>query len=63
MDSDKKVRPQDKWNKKNDYITKSFKMYRRTAEEFAEACKRAGVSQSGQIVQMMEQFISKHKEH
>lgn len=62
MGSEKKIRPQDRWDQKNDYIAKSFKMYRKTAEEFAEACKRAGVSQSGQIVRMMQEFIEAHSD-
>lgn len=61
MATDKKTRPQDRWDKKNDYISKSYRMYRKTAEEFAEACKAAGVSQSGQIVKMMQEFIDQHK--
>jgi hypothetical protein len=52
-----KIRPQDKWNEKNKYISKSFRMYQKTADEFKEACERAGVSQSGQIVKMMQEFI------
>lgn len=62
MKDDEKSRPQERWDKKNEYISKSYRMYRKTADEFAEACERAGVSQSGQIVKMMKQFIEEHKE-
>ena len=55
---DKKIRPQDKWNKKNGYISKSFKMYRETAEQFKRACDKAGVSQAEQITKMMKAFIN-----
>lgn len=57
MSKDKK-RPQDRWNEKNNYIAKSFKMRRELADEFKAACDKAGVSQSGQIVQMMKDFIA-----
>lgn len=52
-------RPQDRWDKKNGYITKGFRMYQKTADEFKTACETAGVSQSGQIVKLMEEFIEK----
>ena len=52
------TRPQDRWDKKNGYITKGFRMYQKTADEFKTACETAGVSQSGQIVKLMEQFIA-----
>ena len=53
------TRPQDRWDKKNGYIRKSFAMYQKTADEFKTACETAGVSQSGQIVKLMEEFIEK----
>lgn len=52
-----KIRPQDRWNKKNDYISKSFKMYRKTADEFKQACDKAGVSQAATISRLMQEFI------
>lgn len=54
---EKKQRPQDRWDEKAGYISKSFKMYRTTAEAFKSACEKAGVSQSQQIVKMMQEFI------
>ncbi|MCI1304885.1 MAG: hypothetical protein LKG40_01510 [Lachnospiraceae bacterium] len=56
------ARPQEKWNEKNGYISKSFRMYRKTADEFKIACEKAGVSQSGQIVKMMQAFIDEVNE-
>lgn len=56
-----KIRPQDRWNEKNNYIAKSFKMRKAVADEFKMACDLAGVSQSGQIVKMMTEFIKKTK--
>lgn len=55
--TEKKQRPQDRWNEKAGYISKSFKMYRATAEAFKAACEQAGVTQSQQIVKMMQAFI------
>ena len=55
--ADKKQRPQERWSEKNDYITKGYRMYRSTADAFKAACEKVGVSQSGQIVKMMKEFI------
>ena len=60
--TEKKETPQQRWNKKNEYIAKSFKMRKALADEFKEACDKAGVSQSGQIVKMMQEFINQQKE-
>ena len=43
---EKKIRPQDKWNAKAGYISKSYKLKREVVEQFAEACEKAGVSQA-----------------
>lgn len=59
--SEEKKRPQDRWNEKNNYIAKSFKMRKELAEEFKAVCDSVGVSQSGQIVKMMTDFIEKNK--
>lgn len=59
---EKKERPQDRWNKKNGYTTKGFRMRQALADEFKAACDKAGVSQSGQIVKMMQEFIEQQKE-
>jgi len=54
---EKKVRPQDKWNAKAGLVSKSYKLKQEIIEQFAEACEKAGVSQAGQITQMMKSFI------
>ncbi len=46
-----------KYQKKAGYITKGFKLKRDLTEEFAEACKKAGVSQASQIAAFMRAFI------
>jgi len=59
--SDKKERPQDRWNREHGYITKGYRMHKDVAEEFKAACEKAGVTQSGQIIKMMKDFIEKNK--
>lgn len=61
---EKKIRPQDRWNAKAGLISKSYKLKKELAEEFAKACNKAGVSQAGQISKMMKQFIEEvNREH
>lgn len=57
---EKKVRPQDIWNKKAGYISKSYKLKREVVEDFKKACDRAGVSQASQITKMMKEFCEKN---
>lgn len=47
----------DKYQKKAGYMTKGFKIKRDIAEKFAESCEKVGVSQAGQITEMMKEFI------
>ena len=47
----------EKYRKKAGIITKNFKMKKEIADSFAEACEKAGVSQTGQIIAMMQAFI------
>ena len=56
MENEKKIRPQDKWNAKAGYISKSYKLKREVVEEFAEACQKAGVSQAGKLTELMKCF-------
>ena len=52
----------EKYQKKAGYKVKGFKLKGDVAERFADACERAGVSQAAAITELMEQFISEHKE-
>lgn len=54
---EKKIRPQDKWNKKAGYISKSFKLKQDVVEAYIAACNKAGVSLAGQLTKMMQDFI------
>ena len=58
---EKKIRPQDKWNKKAGLISKSYKLKKDLVEEFAMACEKAGVSQAGQLSKMMREFIDSNR--
>lgn len=54
---EKKIRPQDKWNAKHGLVTVSYKLTKSIADEFADACARAGVSKKAQLEKMMKDFI------
>lgn len=47
----------EKYQKKAGYKVKGFKLKGDIAEKFAEACEKAGVSQSSKIAELMQLFI------
>jgi hypothetical protein len=49
----------EKYNKKVGLMNKTYKLRKEVVEEFAKACESAGVSQSGQLTEMMIGFIEK----
>lgn len=57
----KKNRPQDKWDAKAGVISKTYKVNKQVAEEFQEACKKAGVAMGAQLTKMMQEFIEETK--
>lgn len=59
---EKKRRPQDKWDEKAGVAAKTYKVNKKVAEEFQDACKRSGVAMGTQLTKMMEQFIAEVKE-
>lgn len=59
--NEKQIRPQDKWNAKAGYISKSYKLKKELVEQFAFACQEMGVSQAGQLSKMMNEFIQSTK--
>lgn len=61
MENEKKETPQDRWKRKNNYITKGFRMYKSLSDEYKEACEKVGVGQSEQITKMMREFIDSQK--
>ncbi len=54
----------EKYMKKAGWISKSYKIKREIAEAYAEACEAAGVSQAGQLMNMMKAFTDQvNREH
>ncbi len=51
----------EKYQKKAGLVAKSFKIKKEVAEQFANACEKAGVSQASQITKFMLEFIEEHK--
>jgi hypothetical protein len=60
--TEKKERPQDRWNKKAGYISKSYRLYRKDTDAFKETCERLGVSQAGTITKLIREFVEQNKE-
>ena len=46
-----------RYQEKAGWMSKSYKMKRETVEAFAEACNKAGASQAGQLMKMINEFI------
>lgn len=59
--TEKRQRPQDRWNKKNGLISKSYKLNKDIVEEFAIACEKTSTSQKAQLEKMMKNFIEETK--
>lgn len=50
-----------KYEASHGWVSKSYKMKKDVVDRFAEACQMAEVSQAGQLMKMMEQFIAEQK--
>ena len=50
-----------RWNKKAGYKTKGFNLRGDIADQFAEACDKAGRSQASVIQELMQDFVEKNK--
>lgn len=59
MAASKQTLRNDRYQKKAGWVSKSYKLKKDLVEQFAEACGKAGVSQAGQISEMMKDFIEK----
>lgn len=59
---EKKIRPQDKWNAAHGLVSVSYKLTKSIADDFSEACKKAGVSKKAQLEKMMLEFIRQQSE-
>ncbi len=53
------MRPQERWNQKAGYVSKSYKVNRNVAEDFALSCKKNGVSQSRALFKFMREYSRK----
>ena len=49
-----------RWAEKNNLAIKGFKLPRALIDEYADACKRAGVSQKVPVEEAMKNFIEKN---
>lgn len=58
---EKKRRPQDKWDEKAGLAPKTYKVDKRVAEQFKDACERSHVAIGTQLTKMMKQFIEEVK--
>lgn len=50
-----------KYEASHGWISKTYKMKDDVVKRFAAACDAAGVSQAGQLMKMMEEFIKANK--
>lgn len=50
-----------KYEASHGWVSKSYKMKEDVVKRFAAACEAAGVSQAGQLMKMMEEFIKANK--
>jgi hypothetical protein len=49
-----------RYQRKNGLVSKSYKLDREVADEFAEACENVETSQSKELMKFMKRFIRKH---
>lgn len=61
-ETNKKIRPQDKWDAKAGVISKTYKVNKEVARQFQIACKKAGVAMGTQLTKMMGEFIEQVNE-
>lgn len=61
-ETNKKVRPQDKWDAKAGVTSKTYKVNKEVAQQFQIACKKAGVAMGTQLTKMMGEFIEQVNE-
>jgi len=47
----------EKYQKKVGLVSKSYKLKKEVADAFADACRKAGVSQAGKLTELMKGFI------
>ena len=55
----KKERPQDKWNRENGLISKTYKLRKNIADDFAAAVEKIGDTKKNRLEIMMQDFVAK----
>lgn len=60
--TEKKQRPQDKWDAKAGMIAKTYKVKKDDAEAFAEVCKANGVALGIKLSELMRQYVEQNKQ-
>lgn len=60
--TEKKIRPQDRWDAKAGLTSKTYKVNKEIAEKFKQTCKRVGVGMGPQLTKLMQDFIEQHRE-
>lgn len=50
-----------KYEEKAGWVSKLYKLKKVVVDEYAEACRKAGVSAAGRLTTMMKQFIEEVK--
>ena len=58
---EKKIRPQDKWDAKAGLISKSYKVKKETAEEFAAVCRKQGISIGIKLTELMQLYVEENQ--
>jgi hypothetical protein len=51
-----------KYEKKAGWVSKTYKLRAEDVNKFKETCERLGVSQAGQLTEMMREFVEQNKE-
>lgn len=59
--TEKKIRPQDRWDAKAGVVAKTYKVNKDIAEEYQRVCKEKGVAMGVQLGKLMQQFIDENK--
>lgn len=56
--SDKNKRPQDIWNERHGFVSKSYKLHKSITEDFADSCSKNGVSQAGKLTELLTNYTT-----
>lgn len=59
--TEKKQRPQDRWDAKAGMTAKTYKVKKEDAEAFAEVCKANGVALGIKLSELMRQYVEQNK--